>query len=191
MERLIQLVPLTPFTRVLDVGGNDFNWRLVAVRPRLTFLNLSREFMGATDQADQLIVGDGCSLPFADQSFDLVFCNSVIEHVGGYESQERLAREITRVGKRYFVQTPNYWFPIEPHFIGLGVQFLPPTLRPLYARWLTPWGWIQRPTRRQSVALTKEIRLLTRSEMRMLFPNAVILSERLLGLTKSLIAISR
>ena len=71
------------------------------------------------------IFADGCRLPFPDKSFDVVFSNSVIEHLGDPRKHEQYAREIARVGVRYFVQTPNRWFPIEPHLLTPLVHFLP------------------------------------------------------------------
>lgn len=59
---------------------------------------------------------------FQDNEFDAVFSNSVIEHVGDYEAQRQMANEIMRVGKRYFVQTPNFYFPIEPHILNNPVE---------------------------------------------------------------------
>ena len=71
-------------------------------------------------------VGDAVDMPgISDGAFDVVFSNSVIEHVETYENQRRMAAEIRRVGRRYFVQTPNRHFPLEPHFLVPGFQLLP------------------------------------------------------------------
>lgn len=62
--------------------------------------------------------GDATNLSqYSDKSFDIVFSNSVIEHLYTKENQISMAKEVNRVGKNYFIQTPNYWFPIEPHWV--------------------------------------------------------------------------
>ena len=81
-------------------------------------------------------VFDGCALPFPDKSFDLVFSNAVIEHVTGDRRQERFAQEAMRVGKSWFVTTPNYWFPLEVHYHLPFIQFLPRALQGAYNRLL-------------------------------------------------------
>jgi len=50
-----------------------------------------------------------------DGEFDLVFSNSVIEHVGDFERMRQFVHEARRVAKSYWIQTPSKWFPIEPH----------------------------------------------------------------------------
>ena len=112
------------------------------------------------------MVGNGCCLPFADRSFDWVFSNAVVEHVGGIEEQRKFAAEISRVAKcGYFVTTPNKFFPIEPH-----------TLLPLYQS--LPEHW-QRKVLRISpyyVHVYERIRLLGARDLRNLFPGATIVS---------------
>src|SRR5688572_14626890 len=117
---------------ILDIGGTQEFWNLMTDGDpgdvRVTLLNIdhqpvsSKKFLSA--------VGDARSMPqFADNSFDVVFSNSVIEHVGSYEDQQRMAREVMRVAKRYFVQTPNKRFPLEPHFLFPFFQYLPSVVR--------------------------------------------------------------
>lgn len=128
----------------------------------------------------RFVQGDGCDLPFDDGSFDVAFSNSVIEHVPAGE-QQRFAAEVRRVAPRYFVQTPNKWFPIEPHYQLPLFQFLPVRAR----RFLTDHlqlGW-------QAKGSAEKITLLSARDMRRLFPDAEIRRERLLGLTKSLMAV--
>ena len=129
-----------------------------------------------------VVQGDGTELPFADGEFDIAFSNSVIEHVPP-DRQAAFAAEVRRVAKRYFVQTPNRYFPIEPHYQVPFFQFLPERARRGLNRRFT-LGW-------QGKGHWEEINLLTANDMRGLFPDAEIKRERLFGLTKSLMAVRR
>ena len=127
-------------------------------------------------------------LPVRDRAFDVVFSNSVIEHVGGPNEQRRMAEEIRRVGKRYFVQTPNRNFPIEPHFLFPFYQFLPNTLQVWLLRSFD-LGWFRRtPDPARARRAISGIRLLGYREVSRLFPEAEIYEEKFLGLTKSFVA---
>src|SRR3989442_1577611 len=90
MAQLTSTLGLHEGMRVLDVGGTGEIWESAPARPQLVLLNHPRagEEMEVTTA---LVFGDGRALPFADQSFDLVFSNSVIEHVGSTEDQRRFA----------------------------------------------------------------------------------------------------
>lgn len=134
--------------------------------------------------------GDGRKLPFKDQAFDLVYSNSVIEHLGTWENQQAFAAECKRAGRSYYIQTPNRWFPIEPHYIAFFVHWLPRRIRRRILRHFTLWGWLTRPTQADCDAVIAEIRLLTHKELQALFPEATIWRERVFGLTKSLIAVN-
>jgi hypothetical protein len=94
-----------------------------------------------------------------------------------------------RVGLAYFVETPNKWFPIESHFLAPLFHFLPKSIRRRTARFLTPWGWITRPKRADAALLVDEISLLERTELQSHFPDAEVVTERFLGMSKSLLAI--
>lgn len=176
---------------ILDVGGSATYWRTVRApeRVRVTVLNLSPKPSGAETPWIQADIRDISSVP--DDSFDVVFSNSTIEHVGSWADQKQAASEIMRVGRAYFVQTPNFWFPVEPHFLVPGFQFLPARLRAaLHAR--RDLGWMsQAPSREQARSNVEEIRLLRRPEMRRLFPGCTLHVERFLGLPKSFVAYGR
>jgi hypothetical protein len=169
-------------------------WLLAPVVPRLVMLNEPR----AGDEAGSdvpVVFADGCALPFRDSSFDVVFSNSVIEHVGDAESQARFAAEVRRVGRRCWVQTPNRRFFLETHLLTPFVHWLPRAWQTSLVRRGTVWEWIARPPadRREYYVnhyLTR-VRLLTASDLARLFPGARILRERFLGWTKSLVAFSR
>src|ERR1700734_2659596 len=124
MALLARTLGINRDTRVLDVGCTIDIWRVAPVMPRLVLLNSQRARyeIGA---AEAIVLGDGTSLPFADRSFDLVFSNSVIEHVGSREQQAQFAAEGARLGKQYWVQTPNRYFPIEHHLWTPFVHWLP------------------------------------------------------------------
>jgi Methyltransferase domain len=176
--------------RVLDVGGTHMFWNHMEFTPdrdtSITLLNVDHP--GDRDPRFHYVDGDGRDLRrYADASFDVVFSNSVIEHLGDYTNQQRMAREITRVGKRYFVQTPNRYFLIEPHFLLPLFQFLPVAWRAsIVSRFNISWyGRLSPPDARR---LVEEIRLITRSELSRLFPDAELYRERVMGLTKSFIA---
>jgi Methyltransferase domain len=147
------------------------------------------------------LLGESDRLPFADGEFDIVFCSSVIEHVtvgkdeltsvrsghdfanAAWQRQREFADEIRRVGKRYFVQTPYKWYPIESHtWLPVVVVMLPRPLQLRLVSWLNRW-WIK-PTQ-------VDWNLLTYAQMSTLFPEATIVRERTLGLCKSLIAVGR
>src|SRR5262245_10597485 len=97
---------VTRDTRILDVGGTTHNWAHVDELPRMTLANITHVPPAERDPRFEWVIADGRALPFADNEFDIVFCNSVIEHLPGWSDQERLASECVRVGKAMFVETP-------------------------------------------------------------------------------------
>ncbi len=155
---------------LLDVGGNtgmdsEFLPLYQAFR-EVTVVNLDPSPDRQTLPHVRRMLADGCCLPFGDRSFDWVFSNAVLEHVGGIESQRKFGAEIARVARRgYFVTTPNKFFPIEPHTLLPLYQFLP-------ERW-------QRKVVRVSPYyehVYEQIRLLKARDLRELFPGARIVS---------------
>ena len=187
MQRFCRLFGLTEVTQVLDVGGGFFNWSLVPTVPSLTIVNLY--LPRARENSFAWVIADGRNLPFKDGAFDITYSNSVVEHLGDFASQQAFARESARVGVRYYVQTPNKRFPVEPHLITPLIHYLPKTVQKRLLRNFTIWGLVIRPTAQQCDNFLREVRLLDERELRQLFPEAEIWHERVLGLTKSLIAV--
>jgi hypothetical protein len=185
------IAPLPRPLRILDVGGTQAFWSNAgfAAGDGVEILLLNRESVAVSGPPFSSVAGDARAMPeFADAEFDVVFSNSVIEHVGGLEDQRRMAKEIQRVGQRFFVQTPNRRFPIEPHTVFPLFQFLPLALRVSLIRRFQ-LGWIPRtPDPRAAREMACSARLLTQAELTELFPGASLHRERLCGLTKSFIA---
>jgi hypothetical protein len=178
--------------RLLDVGGTRVFWenRGLAGDPdfEITSLNLEAEPVAHDNMTS--VAGDGCDLSrWTDGAFDVVFSNSVIEHLYTLERQARMAAEIRRVGRRYWVQTPAWEFPIEPHFLAPAWHWAPRALRIGVIRrfrvgWQGPY-----PERARAEAAIDEIRLLKKHEMQQIFPDGEVRAERFAGLVKSWIAV--
>jgi hypothetical protein len=190
MARMAETFALTDHTRILDVGGTRYLWSMLPVTPRVVLLNLlppGDRPPGGDAMVD--VLGDARSLPFADQSFDLAFSNSLIDHLYTFEGQRRFANECRRIARRYYVQGPCLTFPVEPHLLTPFVHWLPKPARRRLLRRFTVWGLLTRPNRQECDQFIDEVRLLTPAAMRKLFPEAEIWRERVLGLTKSVMAV--
>jgi hypothetical protein len=178
--------------RILDVGGTAHYWHaLPGLYGRddveITVVNLGeREF---DDKNLKVRHGDARDLwDFADQSFDVLHSNSVIEHVGLWKDMQRMASEVRRLAPSYFVQTPNVWFPFEPHYRLPMVHWLPEQAR---AAVIDKFDRYASGGERDPIAEVQKTFLLSVRQMRALFPDADICRERFGGLTKSIIAIRR
>ncbi len=176
LRAFIRVMNLKENASILDVGGQPYFWQNFPIPVKVTCLNLYSE--GGENQ-DNVIseTYDGGDFPFEDQSFDVVHSNSVIEHVGDYSAQKRFANEIMRVGQRYWVQTPNYYLPFEPHAQFPCFQYLPPNLKLAVGK---RWKKAAYP-----YADLLSIQLLTRTQLLDLFPGGKIWEEKVLFLAKS------
>ena len=174
--------------RVVDLGGDARHWRHAPVRPReLVLVNLFEQEVD--DPAMSAIVGDACAVPesLAGEHFDLVYSNSVIEHVGGFAKQQAFAGVVGELADHHWIQTPYRYFPIEPHWVCPGFQFLPAAARVgVTKRW--PLGHRRTADHDAAVEATLSVQLLSKTEMRHFFAGSDIWEERFLGLTKSLVA---
>jgi hypothetical protein len=175
---------------VLDVGGTPHIWRTADVSYEVILLNQSPAEMESGGY--RCVIGDGRDLQFPDKSFDVAFSNSVIEHVGNWRDKQRFASELRRVGKAYYCQTPNKWFPIEPHFGALFIHWWPRLLDFYFVtRCFTLWGLLDGPSRLQVERSLANIRPLSRQDLTRLFPGATIIAERFLFLSKSYVVMER
>lgn len=194
-ELVDSLFPDLSQLSVVDLGGTVEAWRRAPVRPaRVTVLNLLEP--GESDE-DWLVpvTGDACrardvlAAAGARTSFDLAFSNSLLEHVGGHSQRVALAHEIHALAPRHWVQTPYRYFPVEPHWLFPGLQFLPMAARArLAASW--PLAHTRPATAADALSEVQWTELVGAAEMRSYFPTSRIHHERVAGLTKSLIAIA-
>lgn len=182
MKQFETLMQIRPGQRVIDLGGSTKIWKFVDTPLNVTVVNLeSQRIDEFTYGAHRFTIvrGDATGLrDFPDGSFDLVFSNSCIEHVGGADQQAAFAREVRRLAPSYFVQTPSIHFPVEAH-TGLPFWWYYPesVRRSMIQRWER-----QRPAYGAFIAGT---RVLTRPTLEELFPDAEVHAERVLGLVKS------
>jgi SAM-dependent methyltransferase len=195
----------TEADRILDLGGGTGGHiaEIVPYRSNVTIGELDTEALRRAAETygfGGLQLDGGETFPVADGQYDIVFCSSVIEHVTGPKeiayhtedgrqfgasartAQTNFAAEIRRISKRYFVQTPYKYFPIEQHsFLPFFVVLLPRRWQVRLMRFLYAHRWIK--------PVYPDFRLLTIKDMRTLFPDAEIVLERYCGLVKSIIAI--
>lgn len=175
---------------VLDLGGTVQYWRRIGFQyfDSASFVLLNLEQVPVPEDLDNVtsVAGDATDLSqYADRQFDLVFSNSVIEHVGGFEAQKKMASEMLRTGKNFFLQTPNRYFFMEPHFIMPYFQFYPRWLRVLLLQHFR-LGFVPRTqSKEEAQKVVDSVRLLTLRELRVLFPGAKIEKEKFLFMTKS------
>jgi hypothetical protein len=175
---------------VIDLGGRAETWCRAPLRPAsVHVVNLEAPPLDlpAWIRADQ---GDACSLPatISGNRYDLVFSNSVIEHVGGHAQRVRFAAAVHMLADRHWVQTPYRYFPIEPHWLFPGFQFLPLNVRAEVAH---RWPLVHTPpaSREEALHAAMGVELLGRTEMAFYFPDSALQFERMSGLVKSLIAV--
>jgi SAM-dependent methyltransferase len=167
--------------RILDVGGNTRIWENIEFPLNITILNLAKVLQeNPSHHQITFVVGDGCDMAqFKDNQFDIVFSNSVIEHVGTQEKQVKFATEVLRVGRFFWVQTPSKWFPIEAHS-GMPLWwFYPESLRKFFFR-----HWRQKELFNWT-DMVEGTTYLERDDFKGLFPDSSLTTERLFGIPKS------
>ena len=197
LELFYNMLRLSEQTKVLDVGGevnprggsdlqfiDSYLWKknLAAINLSCEHIHCIKKYYPEIDAR----VGDALSLPWPDKYFDVVYSNAVIEHVGDFAKQKQMATEIMRVSKRWFVTTPNRWYPFEFH------------LRLPFVTWLpgNAYLWIGRlisynHVRQKYVFGAKRsgTRLMTAKELKRCFPSSKIMKQRVTFMTETLIAV--
>ena len=176
--------------KILDLGGTQEFWEnmdLISEEFQITIVNT--ELINTKYENLISIRKDARDLSeFRNKEFDIVFSNSLIEHVGNFTVQKTMAEEISRIGKSYFIQTPNYYFPLEPHFLFPYFQLLPKKLK-IYLLCHFNLGWFKKSEKSEAKKIIDSIELLKYKELKELFPSALIIREKFSGITKSFICI--
>ena len=181
------------FCRILDVGGTASFWSTFGSgldwdKIEVYVLNL---FPGVSNNPKvKCIIGDARDLsPLDGFEFDAVHSNSVIEHVGRWVDMKSMANEVRRIAPHYFIQTPYFWFPIEPHAMVPFFHWFPEPLRCRIVMRRKCGYWTKADDIAAATKTVESAVLLDKSQMSSLFPDAKLISEKAFGVTKSLIAV--
>lgn len=174
--------------RVLDLGGTADTWLTPSMRARsITIVNIDSAVKDPGQPGMELIHADACAGGFG--KYDLVFSNSMMEHLGGHARRRQFSDVVQESASSWWVQTPYRYFPIEPHWIFPGFQFLPFRLRLIICQ---HWDTLNMPACKETAEaseLVASTELISATEMRVYFPTSEIWFERILGIPKSLVAI--
>jgi SAM-dependent methyltransferase len=173
-QRFLELTGVTAQTRIVDVGCGTLGLRGLAPDLDVTGVDLVPRptYPGPFVQADATQ-----RLPFEDGAFDVAYSSSVVEHLRPAD-RAAFAAELRRVARGWWVQTPAFSFPIEPHALLPFAHWLPVALRQPYWRLGAAGGW-------------EEIALLRRGELAALLPGSAVVAERFGPMAKSWIAVLR
>jgi len=176
---------------VIDMGGTDIFWQAIGYdflkeqNVRITLVNLD-DYKTENQDIFKCIKGDACALNFQNNEFDLSFSNSVIEHVGDYSKMIDFAKEMKRVAKIFYCQSPNYWFPIEPHFFFPFFQFLPDPVKILLIKNFSIGHFPKAKNEIDAINIMQDAKFLTKSMVLAFFEEGYIKKEKFMFLTKSL-----
>jgi SAM-dependent methyltransferase len=192
---MLAAFPSIATQRICDLGGSRHFWDKLGLnvpRQHITIYNISSgETQGMNAQAGQpladgdieVVIYNGQHIPVPDKHFDLLVCNSVLEHVPP-AARAALVVEMRRVAKSVFCQTPARSFPLEPHFLMPFVHWLPRGLGYHLIK-VSPWRLLSRPSAEVIEEYWWGTQLLGQAEVAALFPGARVQPESVLGLTKS------
>jgi hypothetical protein len=189
--------------RLVDLGGTVKFWESwgLAKQPLFNVTLVNNHDLDKQYSNDPIALpnirrlgADVLTLTAADfAQFDVIFSNSLIEHLPGRELQRQLAQAIIDSGRPYFLQTPNKRSPLDPHFPRPYVPFFAAYPRSVQARLLS-WSALGSssvaPSYDAALARLQNYYPLTTRDVRQLFPNARIVIERPLGFPMSIIAMS-
>jgi len=197
VEQFSELMKPSETDKILDVGGevessSCKSCQFIDAFPHkenISVVNISTVHIEAIAKQYPEVdarVGDACNLPWPDDYFDVVYSNAVIEHVGGYERQKKMASEVMRVGRKWFVTTPNRWYPFEFHMRLPFVTWLPFHVYMKFGRII----WYNHVSKRYVFGRKRDdFRLMTAHELEMCFSGSRIIKQRVTFMPETLIAV--
>lgn len=196
LEDLIKKVYLEKKkVRIIDLGGTRKYWNIF---PNEFFKRYNLEITVVNSLQEKFsngenfifFEGDVCNLSsIENQSFDIVHSNSVLEHVGDFEKMKKFSEEVARLGKIIYLQTPYFWFPIEPHFMMPFFHWLPESIRVWMVMHFTLGHRKRLRNREEAIESVRSVNIVDENKFRQLFPFCEIRKEKILFFTKSLIGI--
>lgn len=186
------------FVNILDIGGTVQYWNILDSdfldrnNVQITLLNLPGSQVYQADGRFDFLTGNATEDIWSylnPQDFDLIHSNSVIEHVGDWAQMRKFATNIKSFHGGYFVQTPNFWFPVEPHCMTLFFHWLPKPVRVWLVAHFSLGHWEKGANIDEAVEIVESARLLSKTMFKALFNDARVKQERFLFLTKSFMAV--
>jgi hypothetical protein len=178
---------------LLDLGGTNYFWdnfkdfiknnnlKLFIVNLELSAIKGYSGFVANVKNLSMI----------KSKSVDFVLSNSLIEHLGSFEEQAQFAKEVERISFNYFIQTPAFLFPLEPHFLFPFFHWLPKRARVFLITHFA-LGWFEKfSDRKEAETIINETRILKKKELKTLFPNSKIVTEFFFLFPKSYIIISK
>jgi len=191
--RFARFAQPTPRTTVVDIGvtpdrelaDSNFFEFMYPYPNRLTATSIEdATFLEVLRPGLRFVQTDGATLPFDDRQFDVAFSSAVLEHVGETDAQRAFIAEMCRVSDRFYLTTPNRWFPIEVHTFLPLLHWLPRSMHRRVLRLLGKPFW----------AAPTNLRLVSAAELAAMFPagtTVTIQRQRTFGFTSNLIACGR
>ena len=174
--------------KILDIGGEIDYWKNIGWQNNnctIYLLNLKTVEKPNLLPGFYHVTGNALDLPYQFGEFDLIFSNSVIEHLGSKENQLQFAESVKQLCNHYIIQTPSVWFPVEPHSLLPFFQFIPHSIRAYLIMWFDINYFTKATTYDDAVTVSKSTIMFTKKRFTKLFPEATIEIERLLGIPKS------
>ena len=186
------------FVSIVDIGGTESYWNMIPLKyliehnVTITLVNLPHPDVPADHGIFKFLEADGCNLfEIYDKQFHIAHSNSVIEHVGDWSRMKQFSIEFNRIAKTFFIQTPSFWFPIEPHFMMPIFHWLPRPTRVYLVSKYQLGHWKMASSIDEAVQIVETARLLNHKMFSSLFPNAEISVEKIFGISKSYVAVQK